>query len=473
MQDARTTAIDGATIREAAPGSRIAPSRASEGSAPAFARGACPSLAAPMMTGDGLLVRLRPAIAGLTLTQLRQLADAAATNGNGIIEITARGNLQLRGMKPQTMPALSDEIVRAGIEPEIGVTIETPPLSGVDPEEVASARDMAANIRAAIAGLTAPLLLAPKLAIVVDGGGQIGLDMVTADIRLKAVRAPGEPVRWAIGLGGTAPSARFLGCAAEERAASVVLDLLKALANRGQSARGRDLDSNELAGLFPQDAQPMEAPTTGQSPLGIHRLASGEVVLGLRLGFGQIRAGELLAFADLAERNGAHEIRLAPGHAVLLLGLNEQAARAVQLAAANFGFSTDPADPAIHIAACAGAGACASGHYQTKPAATEFLRMNVGLLDGSIDVHFSGCPKGCAHASRAAITVVGTPTGYGLVVNGVASEEPVAYIGRNDLNRALGAVGRLVHDNKDAGESVNACFKRLSAADIVTALRQG
>jgi precorrin-3B synthase len=332
---------------------------------------------------------------------------------------------------------------------------------------------MAANIRAAIAGLSAPLLLAPKLAVVIDGGGQLGLDMVTADIRLKAVRATGEQVRWAVGLGGTTRAARFLVCVTEERAVSAVLYLLKALAYRGQGARGRDLTDADLADQFPRDAEPFDVPTMERSPVGIQRFASGEVVLGLRLGFGQIRAAELLAFADLSERNGVREFRLAPEHAVLLLGLNEEAARAVQLAAANFGLSTDPADPANHIAACAGAGACASGHYKTKTAATEFLKTDIGLLDGSIDVHFSGCPKGCAHASRATITVVGTPTDYGLVVNGVASGEPVAYIGRNDLNRALGAVGRLVHDNKDAGESVNACFKRLSAADIVTALRQG
>jgi precorrin-3B synthase len=95
------------------------------------------------------------------------------------------------------------------------------------------------------------------------------------------------------------------------------------------------------------------------------------------------------------------------------------------------------------------------------------------LLDGSIRLHFSGCPKGCAHPGSADIAVVGTPTGYGLVVNGVASAEPLAYIGKNGLQSALQAVARLVHDKKDAGESVSACLKRLAADDIVTALRQG
>ena len=46
------------------------------------ARGACPALAAPMSTGDGLLVRLRPAGGALTLPQFRALARAAAAHGH-------------------------------------------------------------------------------------------------------------------------------------------------------------------------------------------------------------------------------------------------------------------------------------------------------------------------------------------------------------------------------------------------------
>ena len=61
-------------------------------------RGACPSLATPMMTGDGLLVRLRPARPGFTFGQFRSLCPRRReTCGNGILEITARGNLQIRG----------------------------------------------------------------------------------------------------------------------------------------------------------------------------------------------------------------------------------------------------------------------------------------------------------------------------------------------------------------------------------------
>ena len=60
-------------------------------------RGACPTLGRPMRTGDGLLARLRPEDCRLTLAQLRAVARGADTFGNGILEVTARGSLQIRG----------------------------------------------------------------------------------------------------------------------------------------------------------------------------------------------------------------------------------------------------------------------------------------------------------------------------------------------------------------------------------------
>ena len=51
-----------------------------------------------MAHGDGWLVRLHPPGARLTPAQLRRIAALAARHGNGLIEISARGNMQLRGV---------------------------------------------------------------------------------------------------------------------------------------------------------------------------------------------------------------------------------------------------------------------------------------------------------------------------------------------------------------------------------------
>src|SRR5690349_18445400 len=88
-------------------------------------RGACPALATPMSTGDGLLVRLRPAGGALTLSQFASLARSAAAHGNGILEITARGNLQIRGLRAETVGQLAADIDAAEITVPDGPAIET------------------------------------------------------------------------------------------------------------------------------------------------------------------------------------------------------------------------------------------------------------------------------------------------------------------------------------------------------------
>ena len=67
-----------------------------------------------MLTGDGWLVRLTPA-SGLTPAQLAGLARAAARLGNGLIEVTARGSLQMRGLTPASAAALAAAVAALGI----------------------------------------------------------------------------------------------------------------------------------------------------------------------------------------------------------------------------------------------------------------------------------------------------------------------------------------------------------------------
>ena len=66
--------------------------------APSYSRrGACPGLSTPMPTGDGLLARLMPT-GTMTLDAMAGLCAAARRYGNGTIEITSRGSIQVRGL---------------------------------------------------------------------------------------------------------------------------------------------------------------------------------------------------------------------------------------------------------------------------------------------------------------------------------------------------------------------------------------
>ena len=163
---------------------------------------------------------------------------------------------------------------------------------------------------------------------------------------------------------------------------------------------------------------------------------------------------------------------MAHDHTLIILGLDSASVTALEALAGRYGLSGDARNPANRIAVCAGVGGCASAFYRTREVAAILVAETPSLLDGSHALHLSGCAKGCAHPGPAPIALVGTPIGYGLVVNGSASAEPIAYIQKDDLKSALRGLARLMRDEKEAGESVSACLKRLDTTTIRAALGQ-
>ena len=152
-------------------------------------RGACPALSAPMQTGDGLLVRLSPANGYFTPAALAGLAEAAFRHGNSILEVTGRGSLQIRGLEAATVAPLAADIDALGIVVREGVPVETGPLAGLDPHEIADPRALVDAVSRAITTTDLPKRLGPKVSVVVDGGGRLNMAGVQADVRLSAVRS--------------------------------------------------------------------------------------------------------------------------------------------------------------------------------------------------------------------------------------------------------------------------------------------
>jgi len=381
----------------------IAPSR----------RGACPTLEAPMPTGDGLLARLRLAEPALAPAVLRQLAEAAAAFGNGTIEITARGNLQMRGLTPETAAPFA-RAIRNLVAIETGLVVEVPPLAGDDPLEFTDPRPLARAIK----NLAQPLeaRLGPKVSVIVDGNGQIGLGALKADLRLVAVAAD----IWLVFVAG-----RLLGTTRQpEDCAAIVLS---ALAGLGRDARASDLPAMDdaLADHVTPSA-PVMQPTS--LPVGDFPTHLGNAI-GLALPFGATTWQALAALADLAQQQGVSQFRLGPRHALLALPATEALAEE----AVRLGFIGSPYDPRLRISACVGSAGCASGEAPARADAASLA----AHMPRDITLHVSGCAKGCAHPGPADITLVGQKQGYGLVINGRASDTPHAQLRADQLAAAL------------------------------------
>lgn len=378
-------------------------------------RGACPSLDAPMQTGDGLLARIRVAGGKLDPVRLEQLAVLCGTHGNGIIEITARGNLQVRGLSEASAPAFSSA-VRDLISVETGLVVEVPPLAGDDPLEFVDPRPLAASIKAMAAVFGHRL--GPKVTVIVDGNGQIGLAALKADLRFVAA----NPDSWLISIGS-----RLLGTTLRPLDCANVV--LSALASLGVEGRATDLSLSELEAALESLFEP-SAPVEQPSSSPVERLVLNHgTAIGLGLPLGAIGWESIAALADGAWRFGIREFRLAPHHALLAMGADTSILEEVS----QVGFITHSADPRRRISACIGSEGCASGHIAARAVAA---RLAANVVTGST-LHVSGCHKGCAHPARADVTLVGRPDGYGLVIDGRAGDTPRAVLRADQLEAAL------------------------------------
>jgi precorrin-3B synthase len=340
-------------------------------------RGWCPSLSRPMESGDSWLVRVRPQAAVITAEVARAVAQAAARFGNGRIEITNRANLQIRGLRPETIQPFAEAMEAAGAA-EASSALLLSPLAGADP-------GLAAETLAIARALSAAVTLPPKFGFLIDGGGVLPLVGLSLDITLRAAEG-----RWF--LNGEAVPA--------EDAAARALALAPTLAMTPRS-------------VAPRDAI---APALGFHPYG----EGGQGAVLLAPPFGQLHAAQLANLADIAERHGDGALRPTPWKSLAIAAVARADAAAVRRDAAGIGLIADPADPRLGIVTCAGAPACRSAEVDTQAAALAIGAARAPLL------HLSGCAKGCAHPGAAPLTLVGRAGRFDLIRDGRPGDEPRA-----------------------------------------------
>ncbi len=430
-------------------------------------RNACPSLAVPMRTGDGFLARLPPLAQALTGEQLGAIAAAARAHGNGLVEISKRGNLQLRGLASPDTAELSADLADAGLDLSEGLPVSSDPLAALV-EGAPDAAPIVAALHARLAQSGIGARLAPKVALVVDLGTPTAPAGVAADLRL-AFR--GADVH--LGLGGTHASARWIGTVPAEEAVTAALAILGTLARLPPDARlagssgRRDADAAIAAAV--ETLRPAAKPLAPPPIAAIGPIAGlGTAAGGIMLTFGQAEAAALATLVRRAISAGIIRFAPAPDRTLLFAG-TETAVAATLAAAAELGFITDPADPRRFVSACIGSAGCASGHFPARAVAAASVGALDGLLDGSLDIHFSGCAKGCAHPEPADVTLSGIDKGAGLVLDGRARDTAIGFALPEMLVEQLALVGA----RRAAGETARAALDRIGQAGIVEAITGG
>ncbi len=359
-------------------------------------QGWCPGALRPMTSGDGLVVRVRPHGGRLSSDQAAGLADLAARHGNGLIDLSARANVQLRGVTEASHPALLSGLAGLGLldstaKAENGRNIVVTPF-WTDDDLV---QTMAQALQAAVTALDWPALPS-KFGYCIDAAKTPVLRATSADIRIQT-QTDGILV-WA---DGTATAARV---ATVDDAVTAVADLTAWFLKSGGITGGR----GRMAAVV---ARGIALPQTFREtlvPLAPHfGPAPGLLPCGALVGFefGQMQAQTL---ADLAALG---PLRVTPWRMLLAEGAQEMP----QLP----GLITGHDDPLLRVVACSGAPACLQAHQPTRALARALAH---GWRKGTL--HVSGCTKGCAHPGVADLTLVATPHGFDLIRNGTAGDEP-------------------------------------------------
>jgi len=164
--------------------------------------------------------------------------------------------------------------------------------------------------------------------------------------------------------------------------------------------------------------------------VGLHSARDGMFAIGIGLAFGHAHADALAEIVRIAATVGACAVRPAPDRALLLIGVAAPGAVNLTATAEQLGFVVRADDPRRRVAACPGAPACASGLIPARALAAALMPTLESLLspERGVSVHISGCQKGCAHPMPAALTLVGTERGCGIVHKGTARARPDAYV---------------------------------------------
>jgi precorrin-3B synthase len=392
---------------------------------------------------DGGLCRVRLALGELSAAQARAVADAAAEFGSGVIEVTNRANLQLRGVSEASQEALIDCLLAAGLGPTTPGADDLrnlllSPLAGLDAQAILDVEALARALLDQMQRDVRLRALSPKFSMLLDGGERLAMLDHPHDLWLAAV----SPQRIAFGLAGCPPSREndtpALAAVTPEHVPALVNAILHTFLDLAspEHPRMRDLLAtrpvedfmsslqNRLEfALMQEDAIHAWRRQKADSRLrlGTHEQnAAGTMYIGAQPRLGRLDAHTLRALAHLAPR-----LRMTPWQGVMLLDVPSSQAASVQDHVAALDLATHADEPFARLIACAGSQGCAKGLADTKTDALQLAEH----MPRQGDVHLSGCPRSCAASHPAGTTLLAVAPGRYDLYQSRTGEERAAGFG--------------------------------------------
>lgn len=341
----------------------------------------CPGALRLHEAADGWLARVRVPGGRVSGAQVLALATAAEELGSGLVDLTSRANLQLRGLSQDAAAPLAARLREAGLLPspahERVRNILASPLAGRDPRALIDGARLCAALDRAICADPVLIQLPGRFQFGVEDGSGV-LDGADTDVLLAAV-APDEVE---LHLAGAATGRRVDVGAGPDVAVAAARAFLAARETAGVGAwRMAELPAAHRVELG-SESDPK--PTRYEVSLALSGGDGGACVTAL-VPLGRVDAVQLRGLGALAP-----ELRVSPWRTVTLVDLPDAGAAADELRA--LGLVLDPESGWQRLTACAGLGGCPRARLDVRAAAgTRAARRRAT----DPPEHWSACPRRC------------------------------------------------------------------------------
>lgn len=375
----------------------------------ASAQDSCPGTLQVHPAADGGLARIRIPAGVLSASQWRALIGASAELADGNLDLTSRGNVQLRGLRPGGETELASRLVAAGLLPSLAHervrNILTSPLTGLDGAGSADLRPLIGELDRALCARPELAQLSGRFLFALDDGrGDVA--SMGADITLTAV----DPQTAILSLAGLPVGSVPISEAVVTMLAAAKTFLRLRSADGSNAWRIAELaggPTRVAAALAPRPAQsvpPVPPDQPAPCPLGRvgQRDGSTALVVGIPLGrLSEVQATTLKG----------HDLVLTPWRSVVVPHLSGSEAARLSAAASGAGLMIDSSSPWLGVTACTGRAGCAKALADVRADARTVH--GTGAVDSTGQaVHWVGCERRCGTPAGDVLTIVATPGGY-------------------------------------------------------------
>jgi ferredoxin-nitrite reductase len=412
-------------------------------------------------TPGKFMMRLRVPNGIVNSDQMRFYADCVEPygEGQGVVDITTRANIQLRGVQIEDAPKIIDGL-HARNQTSFQSALDNvrnmvgSPLAGIDDQELVDTREfcnalndlVSLDVTTNTRGNPVYGNLPRKFNIAISGSRDDFAHTHINDIGLQpTVHARTGQMGFNVVLGGYMSIQRVaesipvnMWIPAERNSvvtlAAAILRLFRDESDRKDRAKARliwlvekygveDFKKTVIAemdgynrGVTVDEAQPAPAGSfVRRELLGVHKQPqSGKSRVGILVPVGRLSVAECRHLADLADKYSNGEIRLTVEQNVILPNVDDDKVKDLLSEQALTGDSRLKVNAGKiegNVVSCTGAEFCGLALIETKSHAESIAQQLETLVnvDRSIRIHFTGCPNSCGQVQVADIGIMGGP----------------------------------------------------------------